>query len=31
MSKTSRYSKMFGGVRGTNDYPIHGVDIVIKG
>jgi len=25
------YGKMFGGIRGTNDYPIHGRDIALKG
>ena len=28
---TKHYGKMFGGIRGTNEYPIHGRDIDMKG
>ncbi|PIF01423.1 MAG: hypothetical protein CR994_02405 [Maribacter sp.] len=31
MSSAQHYGKMFGGIRGSNDYPIHGRDIIMRG
>lgn len=31
MSSAQHYGKMFGGIRGSNDYSIHGRDIIMRG